>query len=126
MPKNCKVKGCSIESVRKAYCGKHYYGHITYDDPTFRVHTTGNTACKLNDCEFDHYALGYCRDHYRKFSRSGSPIGTRETQHTRCRVKYCRKPHCGKGYCQVHLKRWRRNGDPLKLIRAPYKKRKKE
>lgn len=75
-----------------------------------------DATCSLGDCDRPHYAKGYCRPHYFRWSRFGDPLaGTpirrrKETRGT-CSVKDCHRPHYCQGWCQSHYNRWKKHGD---------------
>lgn len=75
-------------------------------------------TCKYQDCTRDHYALGWCKQHYAQ-SRSGrgmAPIQERSGRPVvrveRCTAMYqhegesrqCNDPVLAKGYCPGHYR----------------------
>ncbi len=51
--------------------------------------------CKIEGCDRNYHAIGYCRSHYIKY-RNGDK---------KCTVEGCKQPHFAKGYCQLHYQR---------------------
>ena len=42
--------------------------------PNTDIETEEAKCCKVPDCDFGHYALGYCQKHWRKFKTYGDPM----------------------------------------------------
>lgn len=73
--------------------------------------------CSVKDCEAKHYAKGYCKIHYERVGRHGSPDkklpGGKRKYDPECSVVDCHMPHVSYGYCSKHRTRFDRHGDPL-------------
>lgn len=52
--------------------------------------------CKIDGCQKEHLALGFCRNHYYKFKR--------DSELRRCQIDGCDRPVCARGYCQTHYR----------------------
>lgn len=71
--------------------------------------------CKIEGCNKDLIAKGFCSKHYNRFKKHGDPLYIKEVQKGKpCTIDGCDRPIIGKGWCSLHYGRWRRNGDPLK------------
>lgn len=79
--------------------------------------------CEFKGCDEKHHAKGWCRTHYLRNWKTGSPSLTvraarRDTE--TCTVDGCPDAFYAKGWCQAHYERAKRNdGDPLGGNRAP-------
>jgi hypothetical protein len=79
-------------------------------------------ACIVEDCERPNYGHGYCKMHWKRWWRTGSPDIVRQVAvppREFCEIPGCGKPHAARGYCNKHWARWRRTGDPLTVRKAP-------
>lgn len=70
-------------------------------------------TCSVPACDRSVFARGYCRAHYARFQRYGSPTGAPPPRPTICSVDGCGQKRWQHGYCVKHFARWRRHGDPL-------------
>lgn len=71
-------------------------------------------ACSVDGCDKANYCRTWCRKHYARFRRYGSPHKfKREFLHETCTVSDCNREHSARGYCDTHYQRWRKHGDPL-------------
>lgn len=74
-------------------------------------------TCDVADCDRQHKAKGFCRWHYQRLLRHGSPhVTVREYESGRpdtCTIADCGKPHLSRGWCSAHWTRWQRHGNPL-------------
>lgn len=76
--------------------------------------------CSVDGCGRESHALGYCRTHYMRVRRTGSP-GTapliaqknRISKYAgvRCAVEDCGRGARSRGWCNMHYLRWRYSGD---------------
>ena len=63
--------------------------------------------CKVEGCNKEHHAKGYCRSHYKKFKRYGEsltppPKESKPKQKTICSIDGCTNNSYCKGVCQKH------------------------
>lgn len=76
--------------------------------------------CSLEDCEKPHYARSFCRAHYQRFMKTGSPgVPFIDGQHDsdECVVPWCenkRRKRSGK-YCGPHAGHVARFGEPRQI-----------
>lgn len=68
--------------------------------------------CSIEGCGQPHVARGWCRRHYYRWHRSGSPLEVRrwEPQSGVCAADGCERAAFSRGWCLKHYKRWRRTG----------------
>jgi len=57
--------------------------------------------CKVEGCNRDHAAKGYCSKHYQQFKNKKTYSVVRKRT-IGCLVEGCNRDHCAKGYCKVH------------------------
>lgn len=62
------------------------------------------------DCGDRHHARGYCRRHYLRWQRNGTPDPLWQSPPI-CTVEGCDKPSRARGWCGMHYQRWRRAGE---------------
>lgn len=74
--------------------------------------------CRLDGCEQEYRARGWCNKHYQNLVRTGSAVARRPEVGI-CLIPDCNRRHSARGWCLMHYKRWRTNGDPLVARRAP-------
>ena len=66
-----------------------------------------NRICKVENCEKEHFAKGYCRLHYNRFLLTGSPERISCVNKGKvCKAPGCTKPAVVLGCCSVHYVRW--------------------
>ncbi len=75
-------------------------------------------TCSIDDCETErHRAQPWCRRHYYRNLRHGSPLGVALPRPRRpkppCRLDGCEAPASAKSLCNSHYHRLVRYGDPL-------------
>ena len=60
--------------------------------------------CKVDGCNRDHAAKGFCKTHYQQFWKGKIPgeIRVRGPNRNGCLVDGCSNKHSGKGYCNKH------------------------
>lgn len=72
--------------------------------------------CSITDCNKRHFGRGYCAAHYKRWQRTGDPLGLRRaTPQARapfCSIGGCVKPHYAFGLCSAHYNRQYRHGSP--------------
>jgi|GEM_PF-759073 len=68
--------------------------------------------CKVEGCNRDHAAKGYCKSHYRQWKQWGFTKKIRETitGQSGCKVNECKRKHWAKGYCRKHYDQHTRSG----------------
>jgi len=73
-------------------------------------------ACSVEDCTREFFAKGWCRAHYSRNQRYGTPEGSgialQKVKTTECSVKDCGSSARVHGMCAKHEKRVRLYGDP--------------
>jgi hypothetical protein len=74
-------------------------------------------SCSVDDCsEPRHGRKDWCKTHYRRWRRTGDPLGMQRTLRAPapCSVDGCDRLRYGRqDWCRMHYGRWRRTGDPL-------------
>lgn len=72
-------------------------------------------VCKVDGCNNEYFALGYCRKHYQKFKKYGDPLFVHPSMNRPkiCTVEGCCEESSKLGYCEKHYQRYRKHGDPL-------------
>lgn len=74
-------------------------------------------VCTIDGCDSKHEALGFCRIHYRRFKKHGTPHLQPKVAST-CSVDGCEVTAWARGWCRRHYKRWHhRGGDPAEHMR---------
>lgn len=76
-------------------------------------------TCKLDGCERERRALGYCLLHYRRFKEGRdleAPVFARQPR--LCSVDGCDRQAQAKGFCGPHYKRHRKGSDMSKPIKG--------
>jgi hypothetical protein len=72
--------------------------------------------CEIETCERKLEVRTWCKMHYRRWLRTGDPLGFKAGRLSReqigCSYEECKNPHNAKGYCYTHYFRLKRNGDP--------------
>jgi len=75
-----------------------------------------NKTCKVEGCNNEYYAKGYCNAHYQQMWKHGEikPIKKREKYKIdrTCNVENCDEPYYAKGYCREHYIRQYLYGKP--------------
>lgn len=71
----------------------------------------GRRDCDEDDCTRPHYARGWCPLHYKRWYRTGSPLGGAPV--ATCSVASCDRQAKSRGWCHAHDQRWRNHGDVL-------------
>ena len=71
--------------------------------------------CSYDGCEKRYYSRGYCRPHYERWKKNGSPEMVRVPRYD-CSIEGCPNPHAARGWCSKHWQRWRYQGDPNKTL----------
>ena len=86
------------------------------------------STCSIGGCGRTTARLkrGWCDTHYRRYLKTGDPlgggpIGPRSNTRQPCDVDGCGRPSQAKAFCDLHYRRWRKTGDPGPLHRrVPY------
>lgn len=69
--------------------------------------------CSVPECSREFLAKGYCRLHYGRVRRRGTPGGASPLREPKqCAVEGCEREHKGGGYCGMHFERVKRTGTP--------------
>lgn len=71
--------------------------------------------CSIPDCDKPLYGRGWCRAHYKRWTRHGDPLAGGPTKIRNpgpCLIDGCDKPAKRHGWCYAHFGRWKRHGDP--------------
>jgi len=77
----------------------------------------GERICSVSECDRPTWARGWCGTHYRRWQRTGDPLGsTPRATRGRCSVDGCDNDLKGHGWCDKHYQRWRHHGDPLTVL----------
>lgn len=72
-----------------------------------------NRICAVEGCGKTVEAKGYCKSHYIRNLKHGSPYGGRPfVRYSGCKVDGCNRRHKSLGYCSVHHWRFVKYGDP--------------
>jgi hypothetical protein len=69
-------------------------------------------VCSINGCGKPHKAHGWCNPHYRRWQRTGDPLGRKPSLPKVCSIEDCESPMDARGWCNAHYLRWRKHGDP--------------
>lgn len=67
-------------------------------------------TCSIKQCPTKRYARGWCRAHYARWHRTGTPYGKRRTR-GQCTYDDCQRPYFARGWCAMHYQRDRKHGD---------------
>lgn len=77
--------------------------------------------CKVDNCDKNSKAHGYCSMHNHRMNRHGNPLSGskfRDTNHPKlCTIKDCVDKYLCNGLCRKHYERFRRHGNPVKTVR---------
>lgn len=79
--------------------------------------------CKIDGCNRKHYALGFCKAHWRRQREHGDPGSTDIRPHRSgryCSVASCNEVHKAKHYCHAHYMQFQVGGP--QNLRKPLKK----
>lgn len=74
------------------------------------------STCSIQDCNRDAAVRGWCRMHYKRWSRLGDPLAggpPRVVRDATCTVEGCTSAHDARGFCQSHYRRLKLYGSPL-------------
>lgn len=72
-------------------------------------------TCKIDGCEGQHEARGWCARHYVRWHRTGDPETPSRRVINYCTIDGCESPCHGRGWCVKHYTRWKHTGDPMKV-----------
>lgn len=78
----------------------------------------GERICSIGDCGRPAWARSWCGTHYRRWQRTGDPLGStaRTTPSpSTCSIEGCDDDVKGHGWCDKHYQRWRKHGDPQRV-----------
>lgn len=73
-------------------------------------------TCQLEECANKVFGLGYCNKHYKRFKKTGDPLGSTRKPKPKCTIAECTNPNVARGLCDKHYSRWQRHKDPLKVL----------
>ena len=81
--------------------------------------------CKVDNCERQVHAKGYCGKHYKQIKRCGKIIDKEYVHYDKCQVEGCNNEARAKGLCNKHYKQNKKFGyipertmsDPNKIIK---------
>ena len=77
--------------------------------------------CSIDDCCKPVFAKGWCKAHYKRYERHGTPLGggkPRNKVAAPCKAQGCDQRSRMHGYCIKHFKRLQRNGSPEVVLLA--------
>ena len=78
------------------------------------LHKKIKPECKIENCNNLNYCKGFCKLHYNRIVRSGSPyLKERILSNRKCSLDNCNKKHKAKGLCVVHYITYRRKHIPF-------------
>lgn len=63
--------------------------------------------CKIDDCEIESFARGFCNKHYQEF-RNHNPEKFQQKKHEFCTEENCENLHYAKGLCSHHYNKYYR------------------
>ena len=109
---------------------EHPFAMMSDEESPRDASTSGGTAktvggldmakrtCSIAGCERSAYCRGWCKMHYSRVLRLGSPDLAKREKELPCTVTGCSTLRECRGLCVKHYNRWRVHGDPLhaKLI----------
>lgn len=71
-------------------------------------------TCSVDDCDRKHDAKGYCKKHYKRFSKRGT-VDSVVPQVRICSISNCNNKHDARGYCKTHYRKFIRRGSDKHL-----------
>ena len=88
------------------------------------LYTNIMTTCKVDNCDRQHYAKGYCMRHYSHILIHGKILKVNRGRKIRfCKVENCNREHRAFGYCSKHYQQVKKYGrikvslkDPNEII----------
>ncbi len=66
--------------------------------------------CKIEGCERNLIARGWCHTHYKRWQVHGDPLFTLKPRGRKCSIDGCDNKHASIGYCAKHERHFRRYG----------------
>ena len=77
--------------------------------------TQPKKQCSINGCENQARGRGWCKKHWKRWSKYGDPLGKSNYKQVKrnCEVEGCERPYHANGYCSSHEYRAQKYGDPL-------------
>ena len=106
-----KAKLSKVANGRGVYCSRR----CKYDGTSLAGGNAGKT-CSVDGCERPAWNRGWCRMHYARWFRKGSPADYSPIERL-CSVAQCERKHLAKGLCSAHYGRVRKGGDLTTLTR---------
>lgn len=70
-------------------------------------------TCKIEECDKDVYARGWCNRHYQRWRLYGNPTADRRRVRKPCTIEGCERLARTRTWCTKHYQRWLDHGDPL-------------
>ena len=157
-PTNCTIDGCTDQPYGRGWCLFHYKRWHRTGTPHRLCKGCGNNlpenvrgycskACKplcaIEGCGKPESAKGWCKTHYNRNHRWGSPhlrpaecvtcgttfpVGPKghnakfctEDCKPRCSIDQCDRPAQSHGWCTMHYRRYLTHGDPLRSDRTEW------
>lgn len=71
-----------------------------------------NRTCELPGCDTVHYGRGFCRLHYRRLMKHGSPLWTPPKKGDPCSIEGCEGKTQARRLCGSHYQKLKKYGDP--------------
>lgn len=72
--------------------------------------------CEIDGCAKVHYAKGWCKMHWARWSKTGTTDDPVLFERQDCAVDGCARPSRRNGWCDLHAARAARHGDPEKVL----------
>lgn len=109
----CLFDTCDRGRYCKGYCVQHYKQFKAGRElHALRPYRRQQTECQVLGCDGTPFAQDYCKVHYMRVQRTGSPEATRNwNPGAGCSVDGCGKTAHSLGYCTTHYARVRRHGE---------------
>lgn len=109
----CRHPDCDAPAV---VAGRLCLPHARQAARRHRPSRTRPGVCKVDGCDDDAHARGWCTKHYHRWYRHGDPTVTVGRGHRGpdrgCTIDGCQTEHYARGWCRKHWHRWWKHGDP--------------
>lgn len=73
--------------------------------------------CKIDNCERNAIARGWCHTHYKRWQVHGDPLVNHKPRDRKCSIEGCENKHASIGYCAKHERHYRRYGRVTTYLR---------